>query len=101
MLLRKTRKTLRLWERKGECPLGIPWPPGRRGSGNAVIYDLDRNWEAISTYLDIAFHHDRRWMHALSQATLKCADEHYSVLDELIAKEERELGEAENGSRNN
>ena len=45
----RTSRTLRRWDRVGHVPSGKPWIPGRKVSGNLIVYELAPNWPAIQS----------------------------------------------------
>lgn len=49
--LGRTSKTLRRWDSLGYVPSGKKWTPGRKVSGNLVVYELAANWPAIQSMI--------------------------------------------------
>jgi len=49
--LNRASKTLRRWDKDGYVPSGKKWIPGRKVSGNLIVYELAPNWPAIQSMI--------------------------------------------------
>lgn len=49
--LQRTPRTLRRWDALGCVPTGKTWTPGRKISGNVVLYEISVNWPAIKSMM--------------------------------------------------
>jgi hypothetical protein len=49
--LGRASKTLRRWDQLGYVPSGKKWIPGRKVSGNLIVYELAPNWPAIQSMI--------------------------------------------------